>query len=190
MRAGGRDLKLDAYQPRGVTTPTPTLVYFHGGGWTNGTTSTEELKVAAIINWYGITDVVDLIDRTPGPSGAPTVAWLGSSRDRVEIAERVSPPTYVRHGLPPIPTIHGDADPIVPYSHGLRLHQALDEAGVPNELVTVAGGGHGGFTDEESVRIYTAIRDFLRKHDVWQAGGAWGTASRASSKRREFRWAL
>ena len=36
LRAGGTDLKLDVYQPRGVTDPNPTLIYFHGGGWTNG----------------------------------------------------------------------------------------------------------------------------------------------------------
>ena len=122
--------------------------------------------MAAIINWYGITDVVDLIERAPGPSGSFTEAWLGSANDREEVATRVSPLTYVRRGLPPVLTVHGDADPIVPYAHGVRLHQALQEAGVPNELVTVPGGGHGGFTDAESERIYTAIRDFLRTHDV------------------------
>ena len=268
LRAGGLDLKLDVYQPRAATAPSPTLFYIHGGGWTNGskeisaltflpylemgwavvnleyrmadvapapaavedcrcalrwvyrnaeqynfdldklvvtgnsagghlalttgilpesagldrqcpgnrrrtwstgTTSTEELKVAAIINWYGITDVVDLIHRTPGPSGSFTEAWLGGTNDREEIAKRVSPLTYVRQGLPPILTIHGDADPIVPYDHGVRLHEALDEAGVPNELVTVPGGGHGGFTDAENVQIYTAIRDFLSTHSVLTA---------------------
>ena len=265
LKATGWEAKLDVYQPRGVATLNPTLVYFHGGGWTDGskessvltflpylemgwtvvnveyrladiafapaavedcrcalrwiyrnddlynfdldklvvtgnsagghlalttgmlpesagldrqcpgdrrrtwstgTTSTEELKVAAIINWYGITDVVDLIDRAPGPSGSYTAAWLGSTNDREEIAKRVSPLTYVRQGLPPVLTVHGDADPTVPYSHGERLHQALDEAGVPNELVTVPGGGHGGFTDAENVRIYAAIRDFLSKHNI------------------------
>ena len=268
LRAGGWDLRLDVYQLRAATAPSPTLIYIHGGGWTNGskersalsflpylemgwavvnveyrmadvahapaavedcrcalrwvyrnaeqynfdldklvvtggsagghlslttgilpesagldrqcpgnrrrtwstgTTSTEELKVAAIINWYGITDVVDLIHRTPGPSGSYTEAWLGSTNDREEIAKRVSPLTYVRQGLPPILTIHGDADPIVPYDHAVRLHEALDEAGVPNELVTVPGGGHGGFTDAEYVRIYTAIRDFLSTHSVLTA---------------------
>ena len=268
LRAGGVDLKLDVYQPRGATTPTPTLIYIHGGGWTNGnkessaltflpymemgwaiinveyrmaddahapaavedcrcalrwvyrnaeqynfdldtivvtgnsagghlslttgllpasagldrqcpgdrrrtwstgTTSTEELKVAAVINWYGITDVYDLAHRQPGISGNFTEAWLGSSADRDEIAKRVSPVTYVRSGLPPILTIHGDADPIVPYDQGTRLHEALDAAGVPNELVTVPGGGHGGFSDAEMVRIYAAVLRFLARHNIGTA---------------------
>ena len=34
MRASGVDLKLDVYQSRDAEGPNPTLVYFHGGGWT------------------------------------------------------------------------------------------------------------------------------------------------------------
>ena len=264
-RAGGRDLTLDVYRPRQMSEPNATLIYIHGGGWTNGskegssltflpylelgwtvvnvayrladaahapaavedcrcalrwvyrnaeqygfdlerivvsgnsagghlslttgilpesagldrqcpgnrrrawpnaTTSTAELKVAAVINWYGITDVADLIHRTPGPSGSFTEAWLGSASDREEVAKRVSPLTYVRPDLPPILTVHGDMDLIVPYDHGVRLHEALDAAGVPNELVTVEGGGHGGFSAVEYQRIYRDIRAFLGQHGL------------------------
>ena len=84
--------------------------------------------------------------------------------DREEVARHVSPLTYVRAGLPPVLTIHGDADPIVPYNHAVRLHAALDEAGVPNQLITVPGGGHGGFSTDENIRIYAAIREFLGQH--------------------------
>ncbi len=259
-RANGRDLTLDVYRPRGASSATPTLIYIHGGGWTNGSkeasaltflpylemgwavvsvsyrladaahapaavedcrcalrwvyrnaegfnfdlerivvtgnsagghlalttgvlpasagldaqcpgdrrrtwttgnTSTAELKVAAVVNWYGITDVHDLANRTPGTSGNFTVAWLGSGADRNEVATRVSPMHYIRRDIPPILTIHGDADPIVPYDHATRLHEALDEAGVPNELLTVPGGGHGGFTPEQNQQIYDTIRRFL-----------------------------
>ena len=31
------EAKLDVIQPRGLTAPNPTLIYFHGGGWTAGT---------------------------------------------------------------------------------------------------------------------------------------------------------
>lgn len=262
-RAGGRDLTLDVYRPRGASEPTPTLVYVHGGGWTNGSkeasaltflpylemgwsvvnvsyrladaahapaavedcrcalrwvyrnagqfnfdlgrivvtgnsagghlalttgmlpasagldrqcpgdrrrawttgaTSTAELEVAAIINWYGITDVHDLAHRTPGTSGNFTEAWLGSRGDRDAVARRVSPVNYVRGDTPPILTIHGDADSIVPYDHATRLHELLDEWGVPNRLLTIEGGGHGGFSPEENQRIYAAIRAFLGEH--------------------------
>jgi acetyl esterase/lipase len=121
-------------------------------------------KVAAIVNWYGITDVVDLLDGPNRKSYA--VAWLSSMLNREEIARRVSPLSFVRAGLPPILTIHGDADPTVPYTHALRLEAALNKAGVPNQLLTIPGGKHGGFTPEERVKIFTTVREFLGKHGL------------------------
>ena len=247
--------KLDIYQRRDVSSPQPTLIYIHGGGWTGGTkegafmsvmpwlamgwnvinveyrlarvslapaavedclcalkwivshasehhvdpskivvsgdsagghlslmtgitpseagldrqcpsgsASATLPKVAAVVNWYGITDVADLLDG-PNRKGY-AVAWLGSLPNRLEVARRVSPLTYVRPGLPPILTIQGDADPTVPYSHSLRLQDALNKAGVPNELVTIPGGKHGQFTPEERIRIYSAVRAFLEKQGL------------------------
>jgi acetyl esterase/lipase len=132
----------------------------------------EELKVAAIVNWYGITDVADLLDGTNMKTYA--VAWLGSLMNREAIARRVSPLEYVRAGLPPIITIHGDADPTVPYQHAVRLHAALAKVGVPNELVTIPGGKHGGFSRDETLKAYGAISRFLAAQGLGaaRAGGA------------------
>jgi len=121
-------------------------------------------RVAAIINWFGITDVADVVD---GPHRAnAAMQWMGGLPNREEVARRVSPLTYIRAGLPPILTVHGDADTTVPYQHAVRLHEALAKAGVPNQLVTVPGGKHGGFTPEERTRIYVAIREFLAKNGL------------------------
>ena len=124
----------------------------------------EELSVAAIINWYGITEVGDLLDGPNTKSYA--VEWMGSLENRFEIAERVSPMTYVRAGLPPTLTIHGDADPTVPYQHAVMLHEKLDELGIPNELHTVPGGRHGGFNREQTLAIFETIRRFLSQHGL------------------------
>jgi acetyl esterase/lipase len=127
-----------------------------------------EIRVAAVINWYGITDVNDLLDDSANVK-TYAVQWLGSLANRAEVARRVSPLQYVRPGLPPILTIHGDADPTVPYTHAVRLHEALTKTGVPNQLFTVAGGRHGGFTRDETVKIFAVIQQFLAKHGI--AGG-------------------
>ena len=124
--------------------------------------------VAAIINWYGITDVVDMLDG-PNTKGY-AVEWLGSLPNREEVAARVSPVTYARQGLPPILTIHGDDDPIVPYEHATRLKDELDQAGAVNELHTVPGGGHGGFTDAETLEIFEVIHRFLSRHGLVTGG--------------------
>ena len=126
--------------------------------------ATEELKVAAVVDWYGITDVVDLLE---GPNMKTyAVQWLGSMPNRTDVAKRVSPLTYVRSGLPPVISIQGDADPTVPYSHSVRLQEALKKAGVDGELVTIPGGRHGGFTRAENQRAYAAIKAFLAKHGL------------------------
>lgn len=53
---------------------------------------------AAVINWYGITDVADVIDVPHRASDA--AQWIGGIPGRMEIAKRVSPLTCVRAGLP------------------------------------------------------------------------------------------
>lgn len=126
-----------------------------------------EVKVAAIVNWFGITDVAELLD---GPDAKHyAIEWLGSLKERQEIARQVSPITYVRPGIPPVITLHGDRDDIVPYTQAVRLHAALDKAGVPNSLITVSGAGHGGFSKQQLVDGFTAIREFLRKNGVLKA---------------------
>jgi acetyl esterase/lipase len=120
--------------------------------------------VAAIVNWYGITDVVDLLSSPNMQEYA--VSWLGSQSDRVEIARRVSPLTYITENLPPILTIHGTKDGLVPYDHAVRLHKGLDEKGVPNTLITIPEGGHGGFSRDQLLDIQTQIRAFLKEHGI------------------------
>jgi acetyl esterase/lipase len=133
-----------------------------GGGFTGFDNAVP--RVAAIINWYGITDVNDLLT---GPNARSyAVAWLGSSSRRDEVAKLVSPLTYVRAGLPPILSIQGDADPIVPFSQNTRLRDALTAAGVANELFPIPGGGHGNFKPEERTKSYVKIREFLAKYGL------------------------
>ncbi len=129
----------------------------------------DNLKVAAIVNWFGVSDVNELLE---GPNMKTyAVAWLGSAADRWQIATRVSPLTYVRAGLPPVLTIHGDADPTVPHAQSVRLHKALTDAGVPNELMTIPGGKHGFDCCNlaERTKAYAKIREFLTRHHVLDA---------------------
>ena len=136
-------------------------------GLDNECPGSEDLKVAAVVNFYGITDVADLLQ---GPHQQRyAVTWLGGMPDRKAVAKRASPLTYVRKGLPPILTIHGDADTVVPYVHATRFHQALDAAGVANELLTIPGAGHGGFNAEQTLKVKRTIERFLKKHGLLAA---------------------
>lgn len=121
-------------------------------------------KVAAVINFYGITDVADQLS---GPNRREyAVTWVPEQEGRLELARRVSPMTYVRKNVPPVLTIHGDADPTVPYEHGVRLTRALRDAGADAELISIRGGKHGGFSEEQMAWIYQEIFRFLQARRI------------------------
>lgn len=124
----------------------------------------EKTKVAAIINWYGITDVNDLIQGANLKNYA--VMWMGSQANAAEIARSVSPINYVRKDLPPILTIHGDKDDVVPYSHAVRLHQELDKAKITNRLITIKNGGHGMFPQKDYKNAWAEIWNFLKENKI------------------------
>lgn len=250
------ELKLDIYSRRDVTTPQPTLIFFHGGFWVAGSKDTQltallpwlekgwnvvnvgyrlggtapapaavidafhalkfiqdnaamynidverivasgqsagghlalslgmlagadiegfgdfaELPpVAAVINWFGVTDVADVI---AGEHRADAAArWFGDmpQNEALELAGLLSPIRYVRDGLPPILSIQGDADMVVPYAHGVALTTALAGTDVPSQLLTIPGGGHGRFTAAERQRIYATINAFLRENGLENQG--------------------
>ena len=143
--------------------------------WRGGTI--HDVKVAAIVNFFGITDFADLLQ---GPNTRNfAVRWFGDLPGRMELAREVSPLTYVRKSLPPIITIAGDQDPIVPYQHQARLHEALTRERVPNQLVTIQGGGHGSTTPyawnrEQNLHAQEEVFEFLQKHGVIAPGSGVG----------------
>jgi acetyl esterase/lipase len=258
VRANGWEGRLDVYAQRGES-PTPTVLFFHGGGWTQGSKEASaasllpwlamgysvvnveyrlasvsaapaaiedsrcalrwvhanakeygfdtarlittgqsagahlalmtgmaptsagfdricltaaEPSVGAIVNFYGITDVADLLDGPnknpfPWPANRPyAVQWLGNPPNRAEIARAASPLTYVRPGGPPVISIQGDADPTVPYSHSVRLHEALQKTGVATEHVPIPKGLHGNFALAEWQHAFARIQAFLRANGM------------------------
>jgi acetyl esterase/lipase len=121
-------------------------------------------KVAAVVNWYGITDVADMLQ---GPNTRSyAVAWFGSLPGRTALARELSPLNHVRAGGPAVFTIHGDADKLVPYAQSVRLKSALDKAGIKNALHTVKGGGHGGFSIDQQQAIFGEMQAFLRQQGI------------------------
>jgi len=120
------------------------------------------MKVAAVVDWYGPTDLWDLIQGANRKTYA--VTWFAGIAERATEAKQVSPIHYVHPGLPPILILHGDEDPTVPYSQSRHLHALLDSAHQPNELYTVPGGKHGMFGKEADERAYERVWDFLEKY--------------------------
>lgn len=120
-----------------------------------------DLKVAAVINWYGFPNLLDVLAGRTANTAVNN--WIGPRADRQDLALKLSPSSYVRPTSPPVLTIHGNQDPTSPYEYAVAFHSQLTRAGVVNELVTVPNGKHGGFTDVETLRIYDAITAFLAR---------------------------
>lgn len=124
----------------------------------------EPVKVSAIVDFFGPTDVAQLMKDPSRQSWA--VEWFAGVEDPAALARRVSPLTYVRPGLPPTIIVHGTRDDAVPYQQSARLHQAFDSVGVPNELVTIENGGHGSYPDSEKLHAQAEIFRFLEKYGI------------------------
>lgn len=124
-------------------------------------------KVAAVVNFYGITDLQDQIE---GPNMRPYAAtWLPEQENRRDLARKLSPVTYVRKDTPPVLTIHGDADETVPYDQGIQLTKALRDDKGDAELISVPQGGHG-FDSAVLDRIYPQIFAFLKRRGIMGNG--------------------
>ena len=125
----------------------------------------ENIKVAAIIDKYGISDVWDWA-YGPNKTSRSATQWLGDKSKDEKFAKSVSPIYYVTKNSPPTFIVHGDADPTVPYQESVALHQKYVEAGVKVKFMTVEGGLHGKFPKEKNSEVNKAIIEFLRELNI------------------------
>lgn len=116
-----------------------------------------EIKVAAIIDKYGPSDLTSLVQ------GSSVKKWLGDAYDISKFIESVSPYYYVSENSPPIIIVHGNADPIVPYEQSLMLYERLKAFNIKTEMITIKDGQHGQFSKEENTFLNERIWDFLEE---------------------------
>lgn len=125
------------------------------------------VKVAAIIDQYGIADVWDWgygIHKT----SKSAINWLGTHAKDQAFAQSVSPIAYVKQSSPPTFIVHGDADPVVPYEQSVDLYKKFQEMGVKSQFVTVPGGQHGKFDPEKKKELSAQIMEFLKSVGIHQ----------------------
>jgi acetyl esterase/lipase len=121
-------------------------------------------KVRAVINVAGPTDLT--WPNWPGPTELVLVALLGGHRTKVPATYKAaSPMSHLRPDAPPVLTIHGTTDSIVPFEQAERLHAALAKAGVSSRLETLSGKGHFfDWTPEDWQFTEAVARDFADRH--------------------------
>jgi len=116
-------------------------------------------KLAAVVNWYGVSDL-----HTAAAYWNPIYTNL-ITRDFESNPEALyinaSPVNNISSDTPPIISIHGDKDHNHLFSQSIELHEALDKAHTPNELVKIAGKKHGNFTAKDFEYAFNEIWEFL-----------------------------
>ena len=135
-------------------------------------------KVQAVVSYFSATDFT-----LPGLPLSPALEaemqkYYGKSLKEVRaeftgatgpedpILKKISVLTYVDGDDAPILMFHGDSDPFVSPEHPIRLQQALEKSGVPNQLIMVKGGGHGwtgSLQEETTSQMFAFFSQWLLK---------------------------
>ncbi len=118
------------------------------------------LKVAGIINWFG---VADLVKASASWDAGYYKLVAGENASAGNILNLSSPVNYITSSSPPVITIHGDQDKAAPYDQAPLLHNKLKQAGVKNYLLTITGKKHGNFDSEEMTIAQKEIWNFLKE---------------------------
>jgi acetyl esterase/lipase len=101
------------------------------------------IRPRAVVNLFGVSNFERFMFEEPvSPGIAWAQRWLG--RDR-QLARAMSPVRYVRAVSPSVLSVHGTDDRLVPIQQSFELHNKLSEIGIPNQLLRIAGGEHGGY---------------------------------------------
>ena len=134
---------------------------------TVGTALKESSDVAAIIDYYGASNLMTILAQST-PHGLtvrqPALdLLLGAQPDNVRAtAELASPVTHVDRTDPPLLIFHGDQDPQMPINQSHELQGAYEKAGLDVYFDVVHGAAHGGDQFFSPERVARAIA-FLRR---------------------------
>lgn len=125
----------------------------------NGGHADQSSRVQAVVNVFGPTDMKTCWDTSAG--ARPFIQGLcGKPDDPKNSFKAASPVTYISSDDPPILTLHGSADTLVPPSQATLLDEQLKAAKVKHELLILEGEGHG-FKGEKQTQSMEAMWKFL-----------------------------
>ena len=119
-------------------------------------------RVQAVVNVFGPTDMRFCYDKS-------SVAWIfrlvmgGTPDEAGERYKAASPITYVSKDDPPVLTLHGDQDALVPVEQAKVLDEKMETVGASHTLMVFEGQGHG-FRGEHQQKAINATWAFFDQH--------------------------
>jgi acetyl esterase/lipase len=119
-------------------------------------------RVQAVVNVFGPTDMAFCCEKS-------SVAWIfrlfmgGTPAEAAERYKAASPINYVTADDPPVLTLHGDQDALVPVEQARKLDEKMKAVGASHTQLVFEGQGHG-FGGEYQQKAEKATWDFFDKH--------------------------
>ncbi len=119
-------------------------------------------RVQAVVNVFGPTEMTQC-------EATSSVDWIfrlflgGEPEQAAATYSEASPLTYVSSDDPPVLTLHGDQDKLVPIAQAKLLDEKMKAVGAQHRLIVFEGAGHG-FSGKFRQDSEQAMWDFFDLH--------------------------
>ncbi len=119
--------------------------------------------VQAVVNNYGPTDFTQSYQKSVDAGLVLPLFLGGDLNHNRRIHQAASPINWVTPRAAPTLSVHGTEDTYLAYEHSLWITERLVNAGVPAEIETIPGAGHG-FRGPDAERAEARAFAFFDKH--------------------------
>lgn len=123
----------------------------------------ESSRVRCVVNYYGPSDLTQSYGKSVDAAEVLPLFLGGNLEQARERHVRASPLYWVTPDAAPTLLVHGTKDTYVAYEQATWIHERLKAAGVPVELLTLEGAGHG-FRGEDAERAEAAMFAFFDRY--------------------------
>jgi acetyl esterase/lipase len=125
-----------------------------------------QFKINLCLDFYGPSDFTTLKGNdSKDPRNPITLLLGGTVADKLTLAKKASPVTYIDRDDPPFLIVQGEKDQSVNQDQSVTLSEKLKKAGVKNDLIIVPGAPHYGVMfDAENIRdkIFDYLNEYMK----------------------------
>lgn len=100
-------------------------------------------RVQAVVNIFGVTEFETIYQKTDNGKGLVETFLGGKPEEVPQQYKAASPVTYITKDDPPVLTLHGAKDTLVPIQQAKILDHKMKAAGVRHEMIVFEEDGHG-----------------------------------------------
>lgn len=127
---------------------------------------TNPVKIKAVVSFFGPTDLTVMYNNPPNPLIPALLNTVtgATPASNAAIYQQSSPVSFVTNTSAPTLLLHGSNDLVVAASQSALLQDKLNAAGVANQYVLYAGGGHGDWSAATYSNAFSQVDAFLKTH--------------------------